>query len=169
MLENSFGVHFFLKMPKNQPGSTMRYVYVRITVDGTSKDISLKRGWDPKRWNQEKARATGTSEDARTLNSYLETISASIYAERTLCIAQRKPITAEYLRDFITGKSEDKKQLIEIFGNYNSKIEELVGKKYSYKTYQRYRTTYDLFSCYTGFAYDRCLQSTPEPDTNGYG
>ncbi|RKR84464.1 hypothetical protein BDD43_4702 [Mucilaginibacter gracilis] len=44
MLEKSFGLFFFLKQPKNQK-SDVRYVYLRITVDGTSKELSTKRVW----------------------------------------------------------------------------------------------------------------------------
>lgn len=64
MLEKSFGLFFFLKQPKNQKRD-VRYVYLRITVDGTSKELSTKRLWNADRWNQSSGRATGTKEDAK--------------------------------------------------------------------------------------------------------
>jgi hypothetical protein len=45
MLETSFGLFFFLKQPKNHK-TDERYVYLRITVNGISKEISTKRVWN---------------------------------------------------------------------------------------------------------------------------
>ena len=46
MLEKSFGLLFFLKQPRNYEGGEM-YVYLKITVDGIPKEMSVKRNWDP--------------------------------------------------------------------------------------------------------------------------
>ena len=43
MLEKSFGLFFFLKQPKNQK-SDERYVYLRITVNGSAKEDSPGSG-----------------------------------------------------------------------------------------------------------------------------
>lgn len=40
MLEKSFGIFFFLKKLKTENVDGMRYVYLRITVDGISKEVS---------------------------------------------------------------------------------------------------------------------------------
>jgi len=49
MLEKSFGTFFFLKKPKTENADGMRYVYLRINVDGISKEVSTKRLWHPAR------------------------------------------------------------------------------------------------------------------------
>ena len=69
MLESSFGLSFFLKSPHK--GSKIRAVYLRITVDGIPKETSTKRKWDSSRWDQRIERATGSKEDARSLNFFL--------------------------------------------------------------------------------------------------
>jgi hypothetical protein len=46
---------FFLKTP--QKVINLRYMYVRITVDGIPKESSTKRKWDVLRWNQKIERA----------------------------------------------------------------------------------------------------------------
>lgn len=61
MLEKSFGLYFFLKKTKNQDGT--RYVYLKITVDGDSKEISTKRLWHPSRWSKEAGNAAGKKEN----------------------------------------------------------------------------------------------------------
>lgn len=68
MLENSFRLIFFLKAARNE--SNIRIVYFRITVDGIPKEASTRRKWDSERWNQKTERATGTKEDAKSLNFF---------------------------------------------------------------------------------------------------
>lgn len=47
-----------------------------MTVDGVPKELSIKRSWESNRWNPEAERASGTKEDARALNAYLDTLEA---------------------------------------------------------------------------------------------
>jgi len=42
MLENSFAILFFLK--KTQKETPNRFIYLRVTVDGIAKEISIKKG-----------------------------------------------------------------------------------------------------------------------------
>jgi integrase len=141
MLEKSFGLFFFLKQPKNQKNEE-RYVYLRITVDGTSKELSLKRSWQLDRWNQTAGRAIGNKEDARNLNTYLDSLSSKVYQAKLSLLDQNKSLTAENLKDVITGQDGAKFQFLEIFKVHNDRIEELVGKGYKFRTLQRYQTTY---------------------------
>ncbi|MHB8206280.1 Arm DNA-binding domain-containing protein [Mucilaginibacter sp.] len=50
MLEKSLGLMFFLKQTRNYEGGEM-YIYLKVTVDGVFKDLSVKRSWLPSRWN----------------------------------------------------------------------------------------------------------------------
>lgn len=72
MLENSFGITFFLK--SSTKGTKERYVYLRITVDGVPKETSTKRKWEIDRWSQRTERATGSREDAKVLNFFLDAL-----------------------------------------------------------------------------------------------
>jgi site-specific recombinase XerD len=140
MLEKSFGLFFFLKQSKNEK-SDERYIYLRITVDGIAKEISLKRMWSLSRWDQPTGRAKGNKEDALKLNAYLDVYRANVYAAKCKLIFADKEISADSLKDFLTGKGEEKRMLLEIFKKHNKEIFELIGKDYAYKTYQKYRTT----------------------------
>jgi hypothetical protein len=66
MLEKSFGLLFFLRKQRNADKGLM-YIYLRITVDGISKELSVKRSWDPSKWNGKANRASGNKEDAKLL------------------------------------------------------------------------------------------------------
>jgi hypothetical protein len=50
MLDKSFRLLFYLKKPKNYSKGEIP-IYLRITVDGISKELSVKRSCDPGRWN----------------------------------------------------------------------------------------------------------------------
>jgi len=154
MLEKSFGLFFFLKQPKNQK-SDERYIYLRITVDGIAKELSLKRTWDATRWDQGAGRAKGTKEDALKLNAYLDLLRAKVYSAKSQLILADKEITAELLKRHATGNDEEKRMLLEVFSKHNDQINALVGKEYSYRTFQRYRTTIDHTTAYIKWKYDK--------------
>jgi hypothetical protein len=78
MLDKSFGLLFYLKKPKNH-GKGPIPIYLRITVNGVAKEISTKRSCDTNRWNPAAERISGTKEDAKALNAYLDTLKAKTY------------------------------------------------------------------------------------------
>lgn len=93
MLENSYGLTFFLKSPKRK-SDMIRYVYLRVTVDGIPKETSTKRKWDLKRWDQNTERATGTKEDTRGINFFLDSLVTNISNYKTELINECKTINS---------------------------------------------------------------------------
>ncbi|RYY37348.1 MAG: hypothetical protein EOP46_03080 [Sphingobacteriaceae bacterium] len=75
MLEKTFSLVVYLKKPKFHKDNDPYQVYLRITVDGVQVAISVKRTWDPTRWNARAGRAAGKKEDARSLNAFLTLIA----------------------------------------------------------------------------------------------
>jgi hypothetical protein len=71
-VRDKFWTTFFQKAPRKKQ-ERMRYIHVRITVDGMQKEYSTKRKWDRDRWNQEMGRPIGNKEDTRALNVFLDT------------------------------------------------------------------------------------------------
>ena len=140
MLEKSFGLFFFLKQPKNQK-SDERYIYLRITVDGISKELSTKRMWNSARWDQAAGKAKGSKEETVKLNAYLDVYRTNVYNGKSVLINAGKDITAESLKNYLTGNGEEKRMLLDIFQKHIDEIKNLVGRDYAYKTYQKYRTT----------------------------
>ena len=129
MLEKSFGLLFFLKQPKNQKKG-IRYVYLRITVDGISKELSTKRTWELDRWNQSSGRATGTKEDTRNLNTYLDALSAKVFQAKGILIEKGNAITAENLKSYVTGRDEGSKLVLVAFKEHNANMELLLNQEY---------------------------------------
>src|SRR5690606_40843558 len=72
-MSTNYSLLFYLKKPKNYVSGPVP-IYLRITVDGIPKEVSISRSVDPSRWRPKANRAAGTKEESRTLNSYLETL-----------------------------------------------------------------------------------------------
>lgn len=117
MLDKSFGLHFYLKKPKD---------YV--------KGIIPKRSCEPNRWNAAAERALGTKEDARALNAYLDTLQAKAYEAKRRLIESNQMITAAALKDQLLCTNQRNKSLIKIFENYNDHVKKLIGIDYSVAT-----------------------------------
>jgi len=81
MLENSFGITFFLKSSTSK--TNVRYVYLRITVDGIPKETSTKCKWVTDRCDQKTERATGGKEDAKILNFFLDAMHMKIQQHKS--------------------------------------------------------------------------------------
>jgi integrase len=140
MLEASYGLNFFLKSPKNKT-IQIRYVYLRVTVDGIPKEISTKMKWDSRRWDQEAGRAIGTKEDAKTLNFYLEAVITKISQYKTDLINSGQSITATAIISFVNGESISKAKVLEEFQAHNDEMKALVEKKeFAKGTHTRYVT-----------------------------
>jgi site-specific recombinase XerD len=140
MLEKSFGLLYFLKKAKTK-NLDYKYVYLKITVNGISRQLSTKRYWVADKWDQSTGRATGTEEDVQELNYYLNTLSIKIRQARSCLIEADKDVTAESLKNSIIGKIE-KRMLLELIADHNKRVNALIGKGFSPATLQRYKTTY---------------------------
>ncbi len=140
MIENSFGLFFFLKQPKNQK-SDERYVYLRITVDGIAKEISTKRIWNVSKWDQRTGRAKGNKEDALKLNAYLEVFTGQVYSAKSQLMLAGKAISSDAIKKALTGKGDEQKMLLHLLSIHNERMESLIGKEFALATLKRYRTT----------------------------
>jgi len=152
MLEKSFGVTFFLKTPQNE--SKFRYVYLRITVDGTPKEMSTRRKWDYTRWDQKSERAIGTKEDAKSLNYFLDLLITKINNYRTELLNTATTVTAQKLMDFIQGKSTGRVKVLEEFELHNAEMLALVDTdEYALGTHTRFQITKDHVERYILWKY----------------
>ncbi|WP_339655812.1 site-specific integrase [Flavobacterium frigidarium] len=139
MLESSFGLVFFLKIPRNE--SKIRTVYLRITVDGIPKETSTKRKWDISRWDQKLERAIGTKEDAKSINMFLESLTLKINEYKTENMYNGKVITAQKVTDYILGKNAARVKVLEEFQKHNDEMTALLGIGYAKGTLDRFTIT----------------------------
>lgn len=152
MLESSFGLSFFLKSPHK--GSKIRAVYLRITVDGIPKETSTKRKWDSSRWDQRIERATGSKEDARSLNFFLDALILKINEYKTETMYSGKPITSQKVMDYVLGKITPRVKVIEEFQKHNDEMKALLGKGYAKGTLDRFSITLNHLKAFIHFKFN---------------
>lgn len=139
MLENSFGLSFFLKTPRN--AGNLRNIYLRITVDGIPKETSIKRKWEASRWDQKTERAVGTKEDAKALNFFMDSLLMKVNECKTELMYSGKPITSEKIMDYILGRLTPRVKVLEEFESHNREMAALIGRGYAEGTLDRFSIT----------------------------
>jgi len=156
MISKSFGLLFYLKKPRSE-AQRERSIYLRITVDGLFKEMSIHRTCSKDRWNQRAGRAILSKaagrrtantiplhdDEASALNAYLDTVTAKVHEARHQLIMSGKPVTAAAVRDLVQGRetsSERPHKLLEIFQYHNAQVKALVGKEFSKGTMTKFNT-----------------------------
>jgi hypothetical protein len=76
-MKSNFDLLFYLRKQKNYKGGPMA-IYMRITVNGKRADMSAGRECDPAKWNSRAGRATGTKEEIKSLNNYLDSLQTKV-------------------------------------------------------------------------------------------
>jgi vancomycin resistance protein YoaR len=128
-MKNTFSILFYIRTSKKKANRTTP-IYVRVTVNGKRSDFSAKRSIDASKWNKSKARAKGTNENSRTLNTYLDTLMQRLYDSHQHLLNKGKVVSAKALTNHYLGKSEEKKTILEVFKLHNDNITALISNGY---------------------------------------
>ena len=139
-MNNTFSLLFYLKKPKNYESGPVP-IYLRITINSQRAETSTGRECLPDKWVSSAGRASGNKEEAKALNTYLDTIQSKVYEAHRQLLNSGEFITAETLKNKYVGKGEKPRSLVKIFENHNKQVEALVGSEYASGTLQRYRTS----------------------------
>jgi site-specific recombinase XerD len=139
MVSKTFSILFYFKTTKTDATGRVP-IYMRITVDGQRVELSTKRDWSTNRWSAVAGRATGTKEDAKELNAYLDTLQVKVHEMHRSLINEGQQVSASKIKEKLLGVSEHPKMILEIFAEHNKQIEQLVGNGYAPLTLKRYKT-----------------------------
>jgi integrase/recombinase XerD len=150
---NTFGVTFFLK--KNRTKNEKAPLYLRITVDGKRVEVALKTLVDPNKWNGVKGAAKGQTEEAKSLNFFLENIRGNIINIYQDLQIKKKQITAVAIKNKYCGTEEKEHTLMSLFDFHNNELKSSLkwGTMKNYYTTRKYvleflkekRKTSDMF------------------------
>lgn len=140
MLGKNFNLLFYLKKPKNYTDGP-RPIYMRITVDGIAKEIATARVCDPKLWIPHLECSTGKSESQKELNEHLSILKLKVFDARRVLLENDREITAESIRNMLTGREDKGRMILEIFQQHNEQMAALVGKDFAPGTMERYKTS----------------------------
>src|SRR5690349_8517922 len=108
MVSKTFKVLFVLRKRKNKPKGPQP-IYMRLTVDGARVELTTSRQCDPTVWNNATGRATGTNEETRSLNQYLDLVQSKVYDAQRELLSRGENATAFAIRDKMLGREEGSK------------------------------------------------------------
>lgn len=133
-------LHFYAKSTKvNAKGQFP--IYVRLTVNGIRTEFSTKKFIEPNRWLSEACKMKGTTEEARSINSYLDLLKSKVLDIQMELIHKNQELNIDNFKELLFGSEEKQRMLVPIFKDHNNKIKELVGKEYAPGTLERYTTS----------------------------
>lgn len=151
-MSTNYSLLFYLKKPKNYV-SGAKPIYMRITVDGIPKEVSTGKDCDPSKWNSRGNRAKGTTENVKTLNSYLDTIEHKIADIHLQMTKSGEDITSESIKLKYLGKDIQRKTLMDVFREHNEQMKALLGNGFKPNTLKGYNSSLSHIGLYLHDSY----------------
>lgn len=140
-MESRYSVSTFIK--NNGANHRRALIYIRITVNGKRAEISVKRSVDPIRWDSRANQIKGNKEDAKEINSLIDSLTLKVNRIYSRLVENDETISAEKIKKVFLGHEVTKKTLLEAFQIDNDAMKSRVGIDFSKSTFTRYSTTYD--------------------------
>lgn len=137
-MQYDLSILFFLKKGQVDKKGLIP-IYLRITVNGERAEISTNQKIELLKWDSVVQRARGRSESARILNDYLDNQQSRIRKDYNSLIEKDDAVTAEKLKDMLTGKHLRYYYLVDVFEKNNKLVELEIGSKYTKDTFVRYQ------------------------------
>ncbi len=127
------------KVKKNKDG--LSPIYLRITINGQRLEISTQRYIEWAKWSPLQGKAKGTSEEARSLNSYLDIVRGKIYDHQRDLMHAGEIVSVESVKARLLGTDVRQRMLLPIFQEHNRRMKSLIGTEYAKGTWERFETT----------------------------
>jgi site-specific recombinase XerD len=115
-------------------------LYARISMHGKRSEFSLNLKVNPDKWNPAIGFLSGSSPEVKRINAQLVEIGNGIAQAYADLSRTDSFITAQKIRDKFTGVGEIHRMLLEVFDEYNTNVEKLIGKDYVKATHTKYFT-----------------------------
>jgi hypothetical protein len=141
-MEKRLSILFYGKKTKQDSNKTLS-IYLRATIEGQRFEVSTQRYVEVSKWSVEACKMKGNTEEARSLNHYLDNLKQKVYSYQKSINEDGEVFTKETLRLKWYGIKEKSYTLIEEFRHHNQQLELLIGKENSKATFGKYRTTLD--------------------------
>jgi site-specific recombinase XerD len=139
-MNTTVSILFYIKRAKaNSQGISP--IYVRVTVESKRFEFSSMKYVNIEKWSIEGNKVKGSSEEARTINSYLDYLKNQVLEAEKRLFKKDSKVTSESLKNEMFGCQERTRTLIPIFIDHNNKIKALIGKEYAPGTLERYETS----------------------------
>jgi|SRR6266498_465245 len=148
--ENTFGIHFILRMNKVKNGKAP--LYARITVNSSRIEVSLKILVDILDWNASKGLAKSKNEKAKELNSFLEQVRGQLTDCYKQLQLQRRSINAEAIKNLFLGNEKKEHTLCSLIEYHSTNMKNIL----SHGTLKNYFTTSKYLIRFLKIQYKNC-------------
>lgn len=142
-METRMSILFYGKKTKNE-SDKMLSIYLRATINGERFEVSSQRYIEPAKWSAETGKAKGNSEEARSINTHLDTLRNKLYDYQQDILQEGNPFTKETLRLKWYGIYERGRNFIEVFKQHNDQLTALIGRDCVKETVGKFKTTYHI-------------------------
>jgi len=156
MERHTYAVNFRVRPKKVRKDGSVP-IEVTITLNGERASFSTGKKINVEDWDFSKQKIKGSNEQAKLLNIQILQIKNTIYKKESELLDRGYIITAELLKDAFFNKIEaiQTKTLFQIWDEYLSSIEKMVGNGISKATYYIYDHTRRLLVEYIQEKYKR--------------
>ena len=153
-MEHHISVLFYARKSK-KTSKGLSPIYIRLTINGQRLDQSIQRYVDSGLWSAASGRVKGNTEQARQVNSYLDTLTSKVLKLEREMVLDGIPVNFESFREKWLGITEAPRMLMEIFQQHNDQMDALIraGKDFSPGTLDRYNTCRDHVRAFIRWKY----------------
>lgn len=115
-------------------------IYVRITIQESRAEISLKRTVATAKWDAASGRVKGNTAEAKEINQYLEAAVVTLHQRyRELSLKNRR-VTVEALKRAFQGESVTEHTVLVVFTQHIEQLSKRVAIDYALGTVKRYES-----------------------------
>jgi len=128
-------------------------IYVRVTVQGKRAELSTGKSILPEQWIVNAGRMKGSSEEARTINHFLDTMSVRLHKIFEEINEEGGLVTSDEIKQRYLGHQKKTNSLIMLFEQHNDLMKGQIGKGFSQGTWMRYVITLKHLKAYLKTVY----------------
>lgn len=152
-MSNEITVHIYPRAAKANAAG-MHPIYIRVTIKGKRTEFSSKKFISPSQWDPVMMKMKGSSEEARSINSYLESTKNKLTQTQIVLAYQGIDLNIVNFMDAYLGKNRERQRtIIPVFKDHNKQIKALIGIEYSAGTLERYEVSLRHTQEYIRFQY----------------
>lgn len=129
-------------------------IYMRVTINGGRFETSTQRYVETTKWSTTAGKMKGNTEEARSLNTYLDILKNKVYVHQKEIIQAGEPLTIDIFKEKWLGITEKPRMLLEIFRQHNSQIGQLVGREFAKSTLSKYSTALEHINTFIKWKYN---------------
>ena len=137
-MKTKITLHFYAKKTKANVAGLLP-IYIRLTVDGERLEYSSKKFIEKSKWSDDLSKMKGSSEEARSINNYLDSIKSQIIDVQMTLTHKREALNIENFRKRLFDETDSQRMLLPIYRDHNNRIAGLLGNGYAPGTLERFK------------------------------